>query len=300
MSGLVVVCLLAAGVLVAWPHRAGRSRWRRLAGDMAGSSAGRLRVAGPPSPVRPTARRPRRSGRPHRRPSPAGPSRIGSPVSRPAWRRLSWHGPPGRWRGLPFAALVAAGATVLGGPVAGLTVGAYGLLVARRVAARAHRRALADAHRALVDQLAGAAADLRAGMPVDRALPVTSDAEPAGPFDDGDPVSRLRDQIRSAVTLAERTGAPLADLLERIEVDARAAERLRTAAGAQTTGAQATAVLLAVLPVGGVALGYAVGADPLAFLLHTPAGAACAVGALLLQMAGLSWTRRLMRPVEAA
>jgi tight adherence protein B len=93
--------------------------------------------------------------------------------------------------------------------------------------------------------------------------------------------------------LAERTGAPAAELVERIEADARAADRGRASAQAQAAGAQATALLLAALPLGGIALGYGIGVDPLQVLLHTALGAACAIGAVLLQCAGLLWADRL-------
>jgi tight adherence protein B len=95
--------------------------------------------------------------------------------------------------------------------------------------------------------------------------------------------------------LAERTGAPAADLIERIEADARAADRAQLSAAAQAAGAQATALLLAALPLGGIGLGLSIGVDPLEVLLHTPVGAACAVGAVLLQCAGLAWCDRLVR-----
>lgn len=94
--------------------------------------------------------------------------------------------------------------------------------------------------------------------------------------------------------LAERTGAPAADLVERIEADARAADRAKASAAAQAAGAQATAILLAALPAGGIALGYSIGADPLRILLHTGLGAACALGAVALQCAGLLWADRLV------
>ncbi len=93
--------------------------------------------------------------------------------------------------------------------------------------------------------------------------------------------------------LADRTGAPLAELLERIEADARAADRGLAAAAAQAAGARATAWLLAALPIGGIGLGYAIGVDPVAVLLHTPVGGASAVGAVALQIGGLLWAERL-------
>jgi len=107
-------------------------------------------------------------------------------------------------------------------------------------------------------------------------------------------VEPLRARAAAAVRLAEATGAPLAELFERIEADGRAADRAAATAAAQSAGARATVWLLAVLPVAGLAIGYGVGADPLAVLLHTPLGAGCAIGALGLQVAGLAWVHRLV------
>jgi tight adherence protein B len=83
--------------------------------------------------------------------------------------------------------------------------------------------------------------------------------------------------------------------VERIEADARAADRAAASAAAQAAGAQATALLLAGLPIGGIGLGAAIGADPVRVLFHTPIGAACAIGAAVLQSAGLLWAERLTR-----
>ncbi|WP_338106229.1 hypothetical protein [Micromonospora zingiberis] len=98
---------------------------------------------------------------------------------------------------------------------------------------------------------------------------------------------------QAAVRLADRTGAPLADLIERIEADARSIDRGRAAAAAQAAGARATAWLLAALPLGGIGLGYGIGVDPLQVLLHTPIGAGCAAAAIALQVVGLLWADRL-------
>jgi tight adherence protein B len=81
--------------------------------------------------------------------------------------------------------------------------------------------------------------------------------------------------------------------MERVEADARAGDRARASAAAQAAGARATALLLAALPAGGIALGYGIGVDPLRVLLHTPLGAGCAAGTVLLQSAGLAWAARL-------
>ena len=97
---------------------------------------------------------------------------------------------------------------------------------------------------------------------------------------------------------AERS-ADLADLLDRLEVDLRSLERVRLAAAAHAAGTRATAGLLVVLPVAGIAVGYGMGADPLRVLLHTPVGAACAAVGVLLQAAGIVWTNRLARASTA-
>jgi tight adherence protein B len=110
---------------------------------------------------------------------------------------------------------------------------------------------------------------------------------------DGLPDRRLAELTAAVWRLAEQTGAPAADLVERIEADARAGDRSRATAAAQAAGAQATALLLAALPVGGIALGFGIGVNPLQILLDTGLGAVCAVAAVLLQCAGLLWADRL-------
>ncbi|MEV5822976.1 hypothetical protein AB0L22_27840 [Micromonospora haikouensis] len=179
----------------------------------------------------------------------------------------------------------AASGAVLAGPVAAVVVGAYGALAVRGLLRRRLVRQAQLARRRSLDQLCALAADLRAGVPVLTAaasLPV----DPAA-------ADRLGRLARAAVQLADRTGAPLADLLERIEADARATDRGLAAAAAQAAGSRATAWLLAALPLGGIGLGYGVGVDPVAVLLHTPVGGGCAVAAVVLQLAGLFWAERL-------
>lgn len=174
-----------------------------------------------------------------------------------------------------------------GGPVAGLIVAVYAALGAHLALRRRARRIALHQRRHRLDVLGAVAADLRAGLP-----PPATDA--------GAPTERIDQLCQAANRLADRTGAPLADLLERIEADARAADRGLAAAAAQSAGAHATAWLLALLPVGGIALGFAIGVDPLAVLLHTPIGAACAVSALLLQLGGLAWADRLTASASQA
>ncbi|WP_312245372.1 hypothetical protein [Micromonospora sp. D75] len=324
--GLVALLLAVAAAAVAWPVRAGRARRLAVLGggpaQRAGGS-GRPLDAGPQSSGQPPgrAREPRRPGAGHPahqwiKPGPAA-DRAGQwtgvgPAREPAQRAGEWAGlgPASalahrarRWvglgpgtlaadgdraagppvlftprRALPVAALLGAvSGALLGGPVAALALATYGVLAARAVLRRRTRRAAALAHRRDLDRLAAVAADLRAGLPAD--------------LDDGP--GRVARLARAAGTLADRTGAPLADLLERIEADARAADRGLAAAAAQAAGARATAWLLAALPLGGIGLGYGIGVDPVAVLLHTPVGGGSALAAVALQVGGLLWAERL-------
>ncbi|MDQ7908358.1 hypothetical protein RB614_27905 [Phytohabitans sp. ZYX-F-186] len=189
-------------------------------------------------------------------------------------------------------ALAALTGTLLAGPVAGVVAGGYGVIGVRVVLRRRSARAAAALRTRSLDALCGLAADLRAGLATGGAPSSASSVHPlAAPAAIED--RRMAQLAEAAWRLAERTGAPIADLVERIEADARAMDRASASAAAQAAGARATAWLLAALPVGGIALGYSIGADPLAVLLHTPIGAACAVGAIALQAVGLAWADRL-------
>jgi Flp pilus assembly protein TadB len=204
---------------------------------------------------------------------------------RPRW--LGRHPVPSVRQVLLLVAVAGAGVgAVLAGPVAAVVLSGYGTLGVRALLrGRANRQAERARRRAL-DQLCGLAADLRAGLPVPPAVEIAPD----GAADGSD---RLRRLTSAAVRLADRTGAPLAELVERIEADARATDRGLAGAAAQAAGARATALLLAALPVGGIGLGYGIGVDPMAVLLDTTIGGVCAVLAVALQAAGLLWAERL-------
>jgi tight adherence protein B len=182
----------------------------------------------------------------------------------------------------------AAAGGLVAGPVAALVVSVYAALAARAFTRRSVRARNAAARSRSLDDLGALAADLRAGLP-----PAAATEAGAAPGPSAGPDPRIAELTTAVWRLAERTGAPAADLVERIEADARAADRAHASAAAQVAGAQATALLLAALPAGGIALGFGLGVDPLDILLHSVLGAACAVGAVLLQGAGLLWADRL-------
>lgn len=222
----------------------------------------------------------------------------------PGRGRLRLRSPLPRIGGSPvraalFAAGVAAGAGVaLGGPVAAFAAAAYVALAVQGWARRGRAREAATQRARRLDELCALAADLRAGLPPPVApaasIAFASAAGPSSTVPVG-PGDRLAELTSAACRLAEQTGAPLADLLERIECDARAADRLAAGAVAQAAGARATAMLLAGLPAAGIGIGYGMGVDPLGVLLDTPLGALCAVAAIVLQIAGLMWSARLTR-----
>ncbi|WSQ62811.1 type II secretion system F family protein [Streptomyces sp. NBC_01217] len=95
-------------------------------------------------------------------------------------------------------------------------------------------------------------------------------------------------------------GAGLAAGLDRLEGALRAERRRREELRAQLAGAWSTVAVLALLPVLGLGLGAALGADPLRVLLHTPAGLVCLAAGGLLEAAGLCWAGRIVRAGETA
>ncbi|MYT90522.1 type II secretion protein F [Streptomyces sp. SID8359] len=94
-------------------------------------------------------------------------------------------------------------------------------------------------------------------------------------------------------------GAGLAAGLDRLETALRADRRRREELRAQLAGAWSTVVVLALLPVAGLGLGAALGAEPLRVLLHTPGGLLCLVVGGFLEAAGLFWACRIVRGGEA-
>ncbi|NEC17157.1 type II secretion system F family protein, partial [Streptomyces parvus] len=94
-------------------------------------------------------------------------------------------------------------------------------------------------------------------------------------------------------------GAGLAAGLERLEAALREDRCRREELRAQLAGAWSTVVVLALLPVAGLGLGAALGAEPLRVLLHTPGGLACLAVGSFLEAAGLCWARRIVRGGEA-
>lgn len=102
----------------------------------------------------------------------------------------------------------------------------------------------------------------------------------------------------AAARLAQRTGAPLADVIDVVVAgiaEAGESEALRRTALA---GPRASARLLAWLPLAGLGLGTVVGADPVAVLLGGGIGGLCLVLGAALFLLGRSWVRALVADAE--
>jgi tight adherence protein B len=98
--------------------------------------------------------------------------------------------------------------------------------------------------------------------------------------------------------VSERSGSGLASSVSRLTATLRDEEQVRREVAAQLAGPRATAVLLALLPAFGLAMGSALGADPLDVLVRTPLGLGCLALGLMLETAGLLWTARITRSAE--
>ncbi|WTC17456.1 type II secretion system F family protein [Streptomyces cellulosae] len=209
---------------------------------------------------------------------------------------------------------------VLGASVLPVVAGAAGVPLLRKVrraaAARKERDGRADAVVALCGALAG---ELRAGrQPGEALLPAARDSGGLGDMQAAVlAAARFGGDVPDALTaaalqpgaeglrglaacwrVAVDQGAGLADGLDRLEAALRAERNQRADLRAQLSGARTTGVMLAGLPVVGLALGAALGADPLHVLLHTPSGSVCLAAGGVLEGLGLWWALRIMRGAE--
>ncbi|ULR56119.1 type II secretion system F family protein [Streptomyces deccanensis] len=244
----------------------------------------------------------------------------GGAVVPPRWKRVV-----GRVRALgaewwaPVAGLVIA---VLGASVLPVVAGAAGVPLLRRVRHAAEERRVrerrGDAVVALCASLAG---EVRAGRQPGEAL--TRAARDSAGLGEahaavlaaarfgGDVPGALADAARQPGAegllglaacwgVAVDRGAGLAAGLDRLEGALRAERDQRADLRAQLAGARSTAVMLAGLPVLGLLLGTALGAEPLHVVLHSTAGMACLLVGTVLEGAGLWWALRIVRGAEAA
>ncbi|MFB6439080.1 type II secretion system F family protein [Streptomyces sp. NPDC056411] len=215
---------------------------------------------------------------------------------------------------------------------AGLALGALGgsllpvlaapvalVLVRRWLATRGARRARDRRAAAVIGLCAAVAGELRAGRQPAQALAAVGapglgeagSAVVAATRYGGDVPGALRAAARlpgaegltgmaACWQVAVEGGAGLASGLERIAAGLRAQRDQREDLRAQLAGPRVTALMLALLPAGGLLMGSALGADPLRVLLHTPAGWACLMAGGLLEWGGAVWTARIVAGADDA
>ena len=176
------------------------------------------------------------------------------------------------------------------------------------------RSRTAEQTRAAMIELADAlSAELRAGAAPRQALWRASRDEPrfaavaaAARSPAGDVVSALQElanvpgggaaaDLATAWVVCETAGGGLAAPVARLSGGWRDEEQVRREVRAQLAGPRATAVLLAGLPVLGLAMGAALGADPVTLLRQPSMALIVLVPGLLLDVAGLLWTARITR-----
>jgi tight adherence protein B len=147
---------------------------------------------------------------------------------------------------------------------------------------------------AATDAAAVACGDDECGRALTRAVRAPAPAPPASGRTD---VPQALQRISAAVLLSTRTGCSLAGVLGAVEDDLRARRRHRAELRTATAGPGASAMVLAGLPVLGLAMGSGVGADPWRVLTTTGTGQVLLVAGVALELAGLAWSRRLIQRV---
>jgi tight adherence protein B len=99
--------------------------------------------------------------------------------------------------------------------------------------------------------------------------------------------------------VAQGSGAGLAASLTALADSAREAERVRRDLHAGTAEPRATALVLAALPIVGLMLGGALGADPWSWLLGTSIGLVVLAAGVALEAVGAVWSWRIVRSLES-
>lgn len=235
----------------------------------------------------------------------------------PGWERVRG-GLRREWLCLPVAGAIA----VLGGSVLPLLAGALAVpVLGRRLRAATAERTRLRRTDAVITLCGAVAGELRSGRQPGEALLAAGrgsgalggaeTAVLAAARFGGDVPDALRRAARESgagglagVAACWRVsvdgGAGLASGLDGLE-NALGAERdQRADLRAELAGARSTVLVLALLPVGGLLLGTALGADPLRTLLHTPAGFCCLLAGAVLETVGLFWAARIVRAGEEA
>lgn len=104
--------------------------------------------------------------------------------------------------------------------------------------------------------------------------------------------------IAACWEVSAQAGVGLSDVLDRVASGLRAAAEAQAEVAAALAAPRATAVLLGGLPLLGIGLGVAMGADPLSFLFGTPVGLVCLGAGADLSVGGIGWVEALASAAE--
>lgn len=233
-------------------------------------------------------------------------------------RAIAGHASRKRLRGLRLNALTLTLATAVAG---WLTAGAGGAVAATlltlTIRGQLRTRTAGRDGLTAVDGLAEAMRTLVAGLrtgahPAAAAESAAADAHPqtratmraiaAATRLDGDltavaagtqSMTPVMHRLATAWQLAQRHGLPLADVLDAVRHDLEQRARFTRQVQARMAGPRSSALALSVLPALGIALGMALGANPLAILTGTPLGQVLLVAGVALLCAGMTWSARI-------
>ncbi|MBA2464782.1 MAG: type II secretion system F family protein [Nocardioidaceae bacterium] len=101
------------------------------------------------------------------------------------------------------------------------------------------------------------------------------------------------ERLGSAWRVSQRTGCSLAGVLDQVAVSARAERTAARLVRSELASAQATARLVALLPVVTLSMASGAGGNPWSFLLDQPAGLVCLATGASLVFLGLWWIDRI-------
>ena len=206
--------------------------------------------------------------------------------------------------GLPLARLIAS-----------LTVGGVAWFAARQLRAERVRRRAGTLRDAVAEALGLMAAELRAGIlpqrvlsglapdfpflvTASRAAELGGDVAAALQRQSSAPGCELLSAVSSAWMVAERSGAPLARTLDRLESSTRYDREIEREVQSGVSPARATGRLMAVLPVIGLTMGAGMGADPITLLIGTVPGALCLAAGSACACAGVAWVNHIATTAE--
>ena len=105
-------------------------------------------------------------------------------------------------------------------------------------------------------------------------------------------------QLAVCWKVAADSGSGMSAAVSRLIQSLRENEELRSTLDAELASPRATAKVLSGLPLIGLLMGIAMGADPIGWLLGNPLGIACLICGLGFSCLGMFWSRRLVRSVE--